>query len=65
MLNKDFAMSTATKTRNREYIPTPEEISRMTAKIRKGWTPQIRMARRRQARVYQNMLLSNSDRFAA
>lgn len=58
-------MSTATKAAPREYVPTPEEISRKAAKIRAGWTPEVRANRRRMARTYQQMLLSRSDRFAA
>jgi len=58
-------MSATMKTARREYMPSPEEISRMTAKIRKSWTPEVRAARRRMARSYQTILLSTNDRFAA
>jgi molybdopterin-biosynthesis enzyme MoeA-like protein len=58
-------MSTATKTARREYTPSQEEISRMTAKIRQSWTPEVRAARRRMARNFQNIVLLNNDRTAA
>jgi hypothetical protein len=58
-------MSTTMKMPKEEYVPSPEEISRMTAKIRKGWTPQVRATRRRMARVYQQLLLSGNNRSAA
>lgn len=61
-------MSTAMKTMKtarREYIPSPEEISSMTAKIRQSWSPEVRAARRRMARNYQMLLLSCNDRSAA
>jgi hypothetical protein len=48
-----------------EYMPTPEEISRRAAQIRKSWTPAVRASRRRMARVYQQALLFGSNRSAA
>lgn len=66
--NKDNVMSTAMKTMKtarREYMPSPEEIRNMTAKIRQSWSPEVRAARRRMARNYQLLLLSCNDRSAA
>ncbi len=57
-------MSTTMKAR-REYTPSSADISRMAAQIRKEWTPEVRAARRRMARVYQSQLLSSNNRFAA
>ena len=58
-------MSTATKTARREYIPSQHEISRMTAKIRQSWTPEVRSARRRMARNFQTIVLLSNERIAA
>jgi hypothetical protein len=58
-------MSTATKSPKAAYVPSQEEISRMTAQIRRNWTPQERAARRHMAKAYQQILLGCNARYAA
>lgn len=53
------------KRRRRETMPTPEQIREATAKIRSGWTPEIRKARRQMAIVNQQRLSFLSQRSAA
>jgi hypothetical protein len=62
-LQEDGVMSTL-KASHRQYMPTPAEINRRAAEVRKSWTPEVRASRRRLARAYQ-ALLSSSSRSAA
>ncbi len=57
-------MSTTFKT-TRRTVPSREEIRRAAAKIRQGWTPEMRAARRRVAQFSQQALLFNCSRDAA
>jgi hypothetical protein len=64
LLKDEIIMATLTA-RHREYMPTPEEISRRAAEVRKNWSPTVRASRRKLARIYQQALLSGSNRSAA
>jgi hypothetical protein len=64
-LLKDEIVMATLQARHREYMPTPEEISRRAAAVRKGWSAEVRASRRKLARVYQQVLLSGSNRSAA
>lgn len=57
-------MSTTFKT-TRRTVPSREEIRRAAAKIRQGWTPEMRATRRRIAQFSQQALLFNCSREAA